>query len=79
MVEYACGLASTSMGETVQNVGRGIDGYSYKVPLGVCAGVAPFNFPFMIPCWMMPIAITLGNTYVLKPSERVPTASNFLA
>jgi len=60
------------MGETVENISKGIDTYSYRVPLGVCAGVAPFNFPAMIPLWMFPIAITTGNTYILKPSERCP-------
>jgi malonate-semialdehyde dehydrogenase (acetylating)/methylmalonate-semialdehyde dehydrogenase len=65
-------MASLSTGETVMNVARGIDCHSYKVPLGVCAGIAPFNFPFMIPAWMFPIGCTLGNTYVLKPSEKVP-------
>lgn len=61
------------------NVARGIDCHSYKVPLGVCAGIAPFNFPFMIPAWMFPIGCTLGNTYVLKPSEKVPLTSLFFA
>jgi len=60
------------MGETVENISKGIDTYSYRVPIGVCAGVAPFNFPAMIPLWMFPIAITTGNTYILKPSERCP-------
>jgi len=59
------------MGETSSNISAGIDSYSYRYPLGVCAGICPFNFPAMIPLWMFPYAITLGNTYVLKPSERV--------
>eukprot|EP00493_Phyllostaurus_siculus_P026857 UN27203 len=63
------------MGETVENVARNIDTYSYKQALGVCAGVCPFNFPAMIPLWMFPVAITCGNTYVIKPSERTPTAT----
>jgi len=63
------------MGETVENVSRNIDTYSYKQPLGVVAGVCPFNFPAMIPLWMFPVAITCGNTMVLKPSERTPTAA----
>jgi malonate-semialdehyde dehydrogenase (acetylating)/methylmalonate-semialdehyde dehydrogenase len=67
------------MGETVMNIARGIDCYSFRVPLGVTAGVAPFNFPCMIPLWMLPMAITTGNTFVLKPSERVPSAANILA
>jgi len=67
------------MGETVENVSRNIDTYSYRQPLGVCAGICPFNFPAMIPLWMFPLAITTGNTYVLKPSERDPGASMILA
>jgi len=66
------------MGETVENVSRNIDTYSYKQPLGVSAGICPFNFPAMIPLWMFPLAITCGNTYVLKPSERDPGASMIL-
>jgi malonate-semialdehyde dehydrogenase (acetylating)/methylmalonate-semialdehyde dehydrogenase len=79
VVEHACSMASLSMGETMTNVARGIDCHNYKLPLGVCAGVAPFNFPIMIPAWMFPIAITLGNTFVLKPSEKVPGATMMLA
>jgi len=59
------------MGETSGNVARDVDTYSYRVPLGVVAGIAPFNFPAMIPLWMFPVAITSGNTFVLKPSETV--------
>mmetsp|Transcript_27497 Transcript_27497/g.20660 ORF Transcript_27497/g.20660 Transcript_27497/m.20660 type:complete len:84 (-) Transcript_27497:927-1178(-) len=66
------------MGETVENVARNVDLYSYRMPLGVCAGVCPFNFPAMIPLWMFPLAVTLGNTYVLKPSEKVAGASNII-
>jgi malonate-semialdehyde dehydrogenase (acetylating)/methylmalonate-semialdehyde dehydrogenase len=66
------------MGETVENVARNVDIYSYRVPLGVCAGIAPFNFPAMVPLWMFPLAITLGNTYILKPSEKVAGATNIL-
>jgi malonate-semialdehyde dehydrogenase (acetylating)/methylmalonate-semialdehyde dehydrogenase len=72
VVEHACSFGSLAMGETVQNVATGVDIQSYRVPLGVCAGIAPFNFPAMVPLWMYPLAITLGNTYVLKPSEKVP-------
>eukprot|EP01112_Ceratiomyxa_fruticulosa_P012637 TRINITY_DN350_c0_g1_i3.p1 TRINITY_DN350_c0_g1~~TRINITY_DN350_c0_g1_i3.p1 ORF type:complete len:556 (-),score=143.76 TRINITY_DN350_c0_g1_i3:104-1771(-) len=79
VVEHSCSMATLMMGETVENVGRHIDLYSYLQPLGVCAGITPFNFPAMIPLWMFPMAITCGNTYVLKPSERVPSASMFLA
>jgi len=66
------------MGETMENVARNVDIYSYRAPLGVCAGVAPFNFPAMIPLWMYPLSITLGNTYVLKPSEKVPETTEIL-
>eukprot|EP00335_Anophryoides_haemophila_P000293 CAMPEP_0204821630 /NCGR_PEP_ID=MMETSP1018-20131115/38853_1 /ASSEMBLY_ACC=CAM_ASM_000518 /TAXON_ID=46462 /ORGANISM="Anophryoides haemophila, Strain AH6" /LENGTH=254 /DNA_ID=CAMNT_0051938529 /DNA_START=358 /DNA_END=1122 /DNA_ORIENTATION=- len=72
VVEHACGLSHVSQGETFGNVTKGVDIYSYRVPLGVCGGVSAFNFPAMIPLWMFPYAITLGNTFVLKPSERVP-------
>lgn len=75
VVESSCSLVSSMMGETVENVARNIDTYSYKQPLGVCAGVCPFNFPAMIPLWMFPVALTCGNTYVIKPSERTPTAT----
>lgn len=66
------------MGETLGNIATDIDCYSYRVPLGVCSGIAPFNFPAMIPLWMFPPAITCGNTYVLKPSERVAGSTIFL-
>lgn len=79
VVEHACGLASHLMGETVENVSRDIDTYSYRQPLGVCSGICPFNFPAMIPLWMFPIAITAGNTFILKPSEKTPGASTILA
>lgn len=72
VVEHACNIPSLMMGETVENVARAIDCYSYIQPLGVCAGITPFNFPAMIPLWMYPIAIACGNTFVLKPSEQDP-------
>ncbi|QDF66573.1 CoA-acylating methylmalonate-semialdehyde dehydrogenase [Shewanella sp. SNU WT4] len=72
VAEHACNIASLSMGETVENVARQIDTYSYTQPLGVCAGITPFNFPAMIPLWMFPLAIACGNTFVLKPSEQDP-------
>jgi len=78
VVEHSCNTASLMMGETVANISRGIDTYSYKDPLGVCAGICPFNFPAMIPLWMFPLAVTCGNGYILKPSERTPTASMLL-
>ncbi len=79
VVEHACAMASLSMGETVYNAARGIDTHSYKLPLGVTAGICPFNFPAMIPLWMIPLSITLGNTMILKPSERVPGAVGLIA
>jgi malonate-semialdehyde dehydrogenase (acetylating)/methylmalonate-semialdehyde dehydrogenase len=79
VVEFATGVASFLMGETVESVGPNMDTYSYKQPLGVCAGVTPFNFPAMIPLWMFPLGIACGNTYILKPSERNPGASVILA
>lgn len=78
-VEHATSFTSLSMGETIENVARNVDIYSYRQPLGVCAGVCPFNFPAMIPLWMFPLATTLGNTFVLKPSEKDPGASLILA
>ena len=78
VVEHACSFGSLSMGETVENVAKNVDIYSYRTPLGVCAGICPFNFPAMIPLWMYPLAITLGNTYVIKPSEKVAGTSNIL-
>lgn len=78
VVEHACGTSLVINGETIENISRGIDCYSFRVPLGVCAGIAPFNFPAMIPLWMFPIAITCGNTFVLKPSEKVAGATDHL-
>ena len=78
VVEHAASFNSLAMGETVENVARNVDIYSYRVPLGVCSGICPFNFPAMIPLWMYPLAITLGNTYVIKPSEKVPGATDIL-
>jgi malonate-semialdehyde dehydrogenase (acetylating)/methylmalonate-semialdehyde dehydrogenase len=78
VVEFACGMPTLLMGETVRNVARGIDNRSYRYPLGVVAAIAPFNFPCMIPLWTLPIAIAAGNTYILKPSERTPLTSQRL-
>ncbi|PTB93039.1 methylmalonate-semialdehyde dehydrogenase (CoA acylating), partial [Marinobacter sp. Z-F4-2] len=72
VVEHAANIPSLLMGETVENVARGIDSYSYTQPLGVCAGITPFNFPAMIPLWMFPLAIACGNTFILKPYEQDP-------
>ncbi|KAJ8529935.1 hypothetical protein K7X08_036770 [Anisodus acutangulus] len=79
VVEHACGMATLQMGEYVSNVSNGIDTYSIREPLGVCAGICPFNFPAMIPLWMFPVAVTCGNTFVLKPSEKDPGAFMMLA
>ncbi|KAI9176997.1 hypothetical protein LWI28_009708 [Acer negundo] len=79
VVEHACGMATVQMGEYAPNVSNGIDTYSLREPLGVCAGICPFNFPAMIPLWMFPVAATCGNTFVLKPSEKDPGASIMLA
>lgn len=79
VVEQCCALGTSLMGETLGNVARNVDTVSYRQPLGVCAGIAPFNFPAMIPLWMFPVATTCGNAFVLKPSEKVPTAAVALA
>ena len=78
VVEHACSFTSLAQGETTQNVANGVDIYSYRAPLGVMAGIAPYNFPAMIPLWMYPLSITLGNTFVLKPSERVAGTTELL-
>lgn len=72
MVEFACGVPSLLMGESLENLARGIDCDTIRQPLGVCVGITPFNFPAMVPLWMYPIALVCGNTFVLKPSEKVP-------
>ena len=72
VVEFACGAPHLLKGEYAASVGRDIDTYSRLEPLGVCAGITPFNFPAMVPLWMFPIAIVCGNTFVLKPSEKDP-------
>jgi malonate-semialdehyde dehydrogenase (acetylating)/methylmalonate-semialdehyde dehydrogenase len=72
MVEFACGIPSLLMGETLETVARGIDCEVLRQPLGVCVGITPFNFPAMVPLWMYPVALACGNTFVLKPSEKVP-------
>ncbi len=72
MVEVACGMPSLMMGDSLENVSRGIDSHSIRQPIGVCAGITPFNFPAMVPMWMYPFAIACGNAFILKPSEKVP-------
>jgi malonate-semialdehyde dehydrogenase (acetylating)/methylmalonate-semialdehyde dehydrogenase len=79
VVEFACGAPQLLKGEFTENVGGGIDSHSVRQPLGVVAGITPFNFPVMVPMWMFPVAIVCGNTFVLKPSERDPSASLFVA
>ncbi len=79
VAEYACGLPQLVKGEYSDQVSTDVDSFSFRQPLGVCAGITPFNFPVMVPMWMHPMAIATGNTFVLKPSERDPSASNFIA
>jgi malonate-semialdehyde dehydrogenase (acetylating) / methylmalonate-semialdehyde dehydrogenase len=74
VVEFACGIPHLMKGEFTEQVGRGIDSWSVRQPLGVCAGITPFNFPVMVPMWMFPMALATGNTFILKPSERDPSA-----
>ena len=79
VVEAACGVGNHLLGEHLENVSTDVDTYTLRQPLGVCAGICPFNFPAMIPLWMFPLALATGNTFVLKPSERVPSAAVRLA
>lgn len=79
VVEQACHAPALMMGESVENVSRGIDIHSILQPLGVCLGITPFNFPAMIPLWMFPLSIVCGNTFILKPSEKTPQTANKLA
>jgi malonate-semialdehyde dehydrogenase (acetylating)/methylmalonate-semialdehyde dehydrogenase len=74
-VEFACGAPSLMMGETIELVGSNADGFSIRKPIGPCVGITPFNFPLMVPLWMWPVAIACGNTFILKPSEKVPRCS----
>ncbi|HYN13827.1 MAG TPA: CoA-acylating methylmalonate-semialdehyde dehydrogenase [Burkholderiales bacterium] len=75
VVEFACGIPHLLKGEYSENVGTQVDTHTVRQPLGVCAGITPFNFPVMVPLWMFPMAIACGNTFILKPSEKVPSAS----
>ncbi len=79
VVEFACGIPQLLKGEYSEQVGGGIDMYSIRQPVGVCVGITPFNFPAMVPMWMYPVALACGNTFVLKPSERDPSASLLMA
>ena len=79
VVEFACGIPDLLKGDFTDQVGRGVDSFSLRQPLGVVAGITPFNFPAMVPLWMAPVALACGNTFILKPSERDPSASLMLA
>jgi malonate-semialdehyde dehydrogenase (acetylating)/methylmalonate-semialdehyde dehydrogenase len=79
IIEFACGIPQLLKGDYTEQVSTGIDNWTMRQPLGVVAGVTPFNFPCMVPCWMFPVAIACGNSFILKPSERDPSASLFMA
>jgi len=79
VIEFACGIPHLLKGDYSDQVSTGVDTFSFREPLGVVAGITPFNFPAMVPMWMHPVAIACGNTFVLKPSERDPSASNLVA
>ncbi len=78
VVEFACGAPSLLMGESLENIAAGIDCDTIRKPLGVCAAITPFNFPVMVPLWTLPVAIVCGNTFILKPSEKVPLSAVLL-
>lgn len=79
IIEFACGIPHLLKGDHTDQVSTGIDNWTMRQPLGVVAGITPFNFPVMVPCWMFPVAIAAGNTFILKPSERDPSASILMA
>jgi malonate-semialdehyde dehydrogenase (acetylating)/methylmalonate-semialdehyde dehydrogenase len=79
VVEFATGIPQMLKGEFSENVGTNVDSWSIRQPIGICAGITPFNFPAMVPMWMFPIALACGNTFILKPSEKVPSASLLVA
>src|SRR5580700_8642318 len=79
IVEFACGIPQLLKGDFSDQVSTAIDNWTLRQPLGVVAGVTPFNFPCMVPCWMFPLALACGNAFVLKPSERDPSAARFMA
>ncbi|HLU14531.1 MAG TPA: CoA-acylating methylmalonate-semialdehyde dehydrogenase [Burkholderiaceae bacterium] len=79
VIEFACGIPQLLKGDFTDQVSNGLDNWTIRQPLGVVAGITPFNFPAMVPCWMFPVAIAAGNCFILKPSERDPSASLFLA
>ncbi len=78
VVEFVLGVPSLLMGEVIENIARGIDCEAIRQPLGVCVGITPFNFPAMVPMWMFANALACGNTFLLKPSEKDPSASLFI-
>ena len=78
-VEFAAGAPSLMMGDSLSSIATNIEGTSYRYPVGVVGGITPFNFPMMVPCWMFPMAIALGNTFIIKPSEKTPLLVNKLA
>jgi len=78
VIEFACGIPQLLKGEYSDQVSTGVDLFSFREPLGVCAGITPFNFPAMVPMWMYPVAIACGNTFVLKPSERDPSTAEYI-
>ena len=75
MVEFACSVPTMLMGDTLPNIAGGVDAETNRHPVGVCVGITPYNFPCMVPLWMFPVAIACGNTFVLKPSEKVPLSA----
>ena len=79
IVEFACGIPQLLKGDYTDQVSTGIDNWTLRQPLGVVAGITPFNFPCMVPMWMFPVALACGNTFILKPSERDPSPSLFMA
>jgi malonate-semialdehyde dehydrogenase (acetylating)/methylmalonate-semialdehyde dehydrogenase len=79
MVEFSCGIPSMIVGDTMPNIASDVDAETVRHPLGVCVGITPYNFPSMVPMWMIPVALTCGNTFVLKPSEKTPLSANLIA
>lgn len=78
MVEFACGIPSLIVGDTMPNIARDVDAETVRHPVGVCVGITPYNFPSMVPMWMIPVALVCGNTFVLKPSEKTPLSANLI-
>ena len=78
MVEFSCGIPSMIVGDTMPNIAKDVDAETNRHPLGVCVGITPYNFPSMVPMWMIPVALVCGNTFVLKPSEKTPLSANLI-